>query len=63
MNHLLECKALGLDYPVNDGVLRLYGEGISFALEEGSFVSIVGGSGWGKSTLVNLVLGFERPSR
>lgn len=63
MNHLLECKSVGLDYQANDGVLRLYGEGISFVVEEGSFLSIVGGSGWGKSTLVNLVLGFEKPSR
>jgi len=63
MTHLLECNSLGLDYPSNDGVLRLYGDGISFTIQEGSFTSIVGGSGWGKSTLVNLVLGFERPSR
>src|SRR5690349_3271069 len=63
MTHLLACTSLGLDYLANDGVLRLYGEGISFAVEGGSFISIVGGSGWGKSTLVNLILGFEKPSR
>lgn len=43
--------------------MRLYGEGVSFVVEEGAFVSVVGGSGWGKSTLVNLVLGLERPVR
>ena len=63
MTHILECRGVGLDYPTNDGILRLYGEGVSFAIEEGSFVSIVGGSGWGKSTLVNLLLGFEKPTR
>ena len=63
MNHLLECKSLGLEYPTNDGILRLYGEGVSFTIGEGGFVSVIGGSGWGKSTLVNLVLGFEKPTR
>lgn len=63
MSHLLEFKSVGLEYPTIDGVLRLYGDGISFAIDEGSFVSIIGGSGWGKSTLVNLVLGFEKPGR
>ena len=54
---------MGLEYPTTEGILRLYGDGVSFAIEEGSFVSVVGGSGWGKSTLVNLVLGFEHPTR
>jgi ABC-type lipoprotein export system ATPase subunit len=63
MNHLLELKSVTLDYPTSDGVLKLYGDGVSLTLEEGAFVSIVGGSGWGKSTLVNLILGLERPSR
>ena len=63
MTHLLECRSVGLDYPTDEGILRLYGEGISFSVQEGSFVSVVGGSGWGKSTLVNLLLGFERPTR
>ena len=52
-----------MQYPNAEGFLKLYGEGLSFAIEEGSFVSVVGGSGWGKSTLVNLVLGLERPTR
>ncbi len=63
MSHLLECKSVGLDYPTPAGVLKLYGDGVSLVIEEGTFVSVVGGSGWGKSTLVNLVLGLERPVR
>lgn len=62
MSHLLEFKSVGLEYPTPEGVLKLYGDGISFVIDEGSFVSIIGGSGWGKSTLVNLVLGFEKPT-
>jgi ABC-type multidrug transport system ATPase subunit len=63
MSHLVECRSLIQQYPTAEGFLKLYGEGVSFAIDEGSFVSIVGGSGWGKSTLVNLVLGLETPSR
>jgi ABC-type multidrug transport system ATPase subunit len=63
LSYLLECKSISLEYPTPEGSLKLYGEGVSFAIEEGAFVSVVGGSGWGKSTLVNLVLGLEKPIR
>src|SRR6266480_2115728 len=63
MKPLLECRSITVAYPIADGVLRLYGEGVSFNLEEGGFLSVVGGSGWGKSTLVNIVLGLEKPTR
>jgi len=63
MNHLLELKSVTLEYPTSEGALKLYGDGITLSIEQGAFVSIVGASGWGKSTLVNLVLGLEKPSR
>lgn len=63
MKPLLECRNITVAYPIADGVLRLYGEGVSFALDEGGFLSVIGGSGWGKSTLVNIVLGLEKPTR
>lgn len=37
-------------------------ENISFEIEEGEFVSIVGKSGAGKTTLIRLLLGFEIPT-
>ncbi len=49
------------DYNRPDGVLRLY-NGVSFGLDRGDFLAVTGGSGWGKSTLVNIILGIERPS-
>lgn len=35
---------------------------LSFSLEPGEFATIVGPSGGGKSTVVNLIAGFEKPS-
>ncbi len=43
--------------------MKLYGEGVSFTIGEGDFLAVLGGSGWGKSTLINVVLGLEKPSR
>jgi putative ABC transport system ATP-binding protein len=38
-------------------------KGISFSVSGGEFVSIVGPSGNGKSTLLNMITGIDRPSR
>ncbi|MBI2871860.1 MAG: metal ABC transporter ATP-binding protein [Chloroflexi bacterium] len=38
-------------------------EGISFAVERGDFVALIGPNGSGKTTLVKLALGLERPQR
>jgi len=59
----METKSVTVEYPINEGVLKLYDEGVSLRMEEGDFLAVLGGSGWGKSTLVNIVLGLERPTR
>ena len=37
-------------------------EGVNFSVKKGEFVSIVGASGSGKSTIFRLITGLEKPS-
>ena len=48
-------------FQVGDGEITIL-KGISFKVQPGEFVSIVGPSGNGKSTLLNMVTGIDRPS-
>jgi len=48
-------------FPVGDGEITIL-KGISFEVKSGEFVSIVGPSGNGKSTLLNMITGIDRPT-
>jgi putative ABC transport system ATP-binding protein len=48
-------------FPVGDTEITIL-KGISFDVREGEFLSIVGPSGNGKSTLLNMITGIDRPS-
>jgi putative ABC transport system ATP-binding protein len=48
-------------YQVGDDEVAVL-KGISFSVEQGEFVSIVGPSGNGKSTLLNMITGIDHPS-
>ncbi len=48
-------------FPVGGGEVTIL-KGISFDVKPGEFVSIVGPSGNGKSTLLNMITGIDRPS-
>src|SRR5689334_8827913 len=54
--YVIEARSLGKVY--NSGAAPIVAlEDISFAVEEGSFVSLVGPSGCGKSTLLQMLAG------
>jgi peptide/nickel transport system ATP-binding protein len=53
----LEAKNIGFRYGRNDWLFR----NLSFVVNSGERVGIVAPSGWGKSTLVKLLAGYEKP--
>ena len=48
------------NYATDQGPLRVLA-GIEFAIDEGEFVALVGPSRCGKTTLLNIIAGFDRP--
>ena len=59
--HIIEVKDLIKRFPIGDDEITVL-KGISFEVDNGEFVSIVGPSGNGKSTLLNMITGIDRPS-
>jgi putative ABC transport system ATP-binding protein len=59
--HVVQVKDVIKSFKVGDGEITIL-KGISFDVENGEFVSIVGPSGNGKSTLLNMITGIDRPS-
>jgi len=55
-----DIQASGLSFTHADGAALLL-DGLSFSIRAGEHMAIVGGSGSGKSTILRLLLGFERP--
>ena len=49
----------GVSFRYGDGPMIL--SNVSLTIDPGQFVAIVGGSGSGKSTILRLILGFEKP--
>lgn len=60
-NSKLEVHAVSMAFAGGAGNLDALAP-VSFALHEGSFVSVIGPSGCGKSTLFNIIAGLQRPS-
>ncbi len=61
MNSLLKTVNLGKNYPLPKGILHVF-EGINFELLEGDLVAIMGVSGVGKTTFLNLLVTLDKPS-
>lgn len=58
---IVEIKEVVKRFPVGDTEITIL-KGISFEVKTGEFVSIVGPSGNGKSTLLNMITGIDRPT-
>jgi putative ABC transport system ATP-binding protein len=58
---IVQVKEVVKSFKVGDGEVTIL-KGISFDVKQGEFVSIVGPSGNGKSTLLNMITGIDRPT-
>lgn len=61
MTTAISIADITMDYPTPDGVKHVL-DGISYDVPEGHFVSIVGPSGVGKTTLLRLLTGLAQPT-
>ena len=57
MQHILELRDLVKHYPGHQAV-----DGVSLAIPQGGFYSLLGPSGCGKTTTLRMVAGFETPT-
>lgn len=58
---IVEVRNVVKNFPVGDRDVTIL-KGVSLNVQQGEFVSIVGPSGNGKSTLLNMITGIDRPS-
>ena len=59
--HFLEIENLARRFPAREGELTVF-DNVSFSIEKGEFVCIIGHSGCGKSTIMNVLAGLDTPS-
>jgi putative ABC transport system ATP-binding protein len=62
LNYAIELRDVHKSFQVGDEELPVL-KGTSTAIEPGEFVSILGPSGNGKSTLLNMITGIDRPTQ
>lgn len=54
-------KIFNLDQPISNHKIAL--DSVSLHIEEGEFVTVIGGNGSGKSTLMNIICGVFKPEK
>jgi putative ABC transport system ATP-binding protein len=57
----IHTKEICRHYTMGTSVIRAV-DGISFSVQEGEFIALLGSSGSGKSSLLNLIAGLDRPT-
>ncbi|GIX30303.1 MAG: nitrate ABC transporter ATP-binding protein [Porticoccaceae bacterium] len=61
MGAYLEISGVGIEFPTERGPFRAL-QGVDLKVDKGEFVSLIGHSGCGKSTVLNIVAGLLRPT-
>jgi nitrate/nitrite transport system ATP-binding protein len=61
MQHFVKVENLARRFPGAGGELTVF-ENVNFEIEKGEFVCIIGHSGCGKSTILNILAGLDQPS-
>ena len=61
MPSLVSVRGVGKAYPLPEGEVRVF-QGLDFDLERGELVAVMGASGVGKTTFLNLLGALDRPS-
>lgn len=61
MNNFLTIENVGIEFDTRSGPFRAL-ENVSLGVDEGEFVSLIGHSGCGKSTVLNIVAGLLEPT-
>ena len=59
---VIEVSHLSKNYPMPDGGTKKILEGVSFQIERGDRIALVGANGAGKSTLIRMLSGLEGPT-
>ena len=62
VQHLIEIQNIGKDYQEGESTVQAIKE-MSFFIDDGEFVSIMGQSGSGKSTMLSILGGLNHPTR
>ena len=57
---MLEFQNISFQYPQDKQPMM---QNLSFSVEDGAFISIIGASGCGKSTIFRLINGLENPQK